>query len=75
MNIDFNNPSPANKVTTELYDITGRLVMRQHYSSMPAGPNTLRLNGIRSNLNGVYIVALKINGQIVQTVKMLRNKK
>jgi hypothetical protein len=75
MNIDFNNPSPANKITAELYDLTGRLVMRQHYSSMPAGSNTLRLNSIRSNINGVYIVALKINGRIVQTVKMLRNKK
>jgi hypothetical protein len=75
MNIDFNNPSSANKVTAEIYDLTGRLVMRQHYSSMPAGQNTLRLNNTGSNTNGVYIVALKIDGRIVQTVKMLRNKK
>lgn len=75
MNIDFNNPSPANKVTAEVYDLTGRLVMRQHYNSMPAGQNTLRVNSIRSGMNGVYIVALKIDGRIVQTVKMLRNKK
>jgi large repetitive protein len=74
MNIDFNNPVASNKVTAEIYDLTGRLVMRQHYSSMPAGQNTLRLNGIGSNVNGVYIVALRINGKIVQTVKMLRNK-
>ena len=48
--------------------------MRQNYSSMPAGHNTLRLNGIRSNTNGVYIVALRSMVKIVQTVKMLRNK-
>ena len=75
MNIDFNNPVASNKVTAEIYDITGRLVMRQHYSSMPAGQNTLRLNNVRADINGVYIVALRINGKIVQTVKMLRNKK
>ena len=75
MNIDFNNPVASNKVTAEIYDITGRLVMRQHYSSMPAGRNTLRLNNVRADINGVYIVALRINGKIVQTVKMLRNKK
>jgi fibronectin type 3 domain-containing protein len=75
MNIDFNNPVASSKVTAEVYDLTGRLVMRQHYNGMPAGANTLRLNSIRSNINGVYIVALRINGKIVQTMKMLRNKK
>lgn len=75
MNIDFNNPSASNKVTAEVYDLTGRLVYRQNYSSMPAGANTLRLNSIGANGNGVYIVALKMNGKIVQTVKMLRNKR
>jgi fibronectin type 3 domain-containing protein len=75
MNIDFNNPVASNKVTAEIYDLTGRLVMRQHYSNMPAGQNTLRLNNVRSDINGVYVVALRINGKIVQSVKMLRNKK
>jgi fibronectin type 3 domain-containing protein/poly(3-hydroxybutyrate) depolymerase len=75
ISIDFNNPVASNKVTAEVYDLTGRLIMREHYSSMPAGPNTLRLNSIRSNLNGIYIVALKINGKITQTVKMMRYKK
>jgi antitoxin component YwqK of YwqJK toxin-antitoxin module len=74
MNIDFTNPSPTNKITAEVYDLNGRLVYRQNYSSMPAGRNTLRLNGVGSGNNGVYIVALKMNGKIVQTVKMLRNK-
>ena len=75
MNIDFNNSSAANKISAEIYDITGRLVLKQLYNSMPAGQNTLRLNGIRSGINGVYILALKINGKIVQTTKTLRSKK
>jgi hypothetical protein len=74
MNIDFTNPTATNKVTAEVYDLSGRLVYRQNYSSMPAGRNTLRLNGVGLGNNGVYIVALKMNGKIVQTVKMLRNK-
>ncbi|HUQ67504.1 MAG TPA: fibronectin type III domain-containing protein [Flavitalea sp.] len=75
MNIDFNNSVNGSKVSADVYDLTGRLVMRQNYSNMPAGLNTLRLNGIRSGMNGVYIMALRINGKIVQTVKMLRSKK
>jgi len=75
MNVDFYNPSGTNKISAEVYDLTGRLVLRQNYSSMPAGHNTLRLDGIRSNTNGVYIVAFKVNGKIVQAVKMLRNKR
>ena len=74
MNIDFNNPVASNKVTAEVYDITGRLIMRQHYNDVPAGANTLRLTNVRAGINGVYIVALRINGKIVQTMKMLRHK-
>jgi fibronectin type 3 domain-containing protein len=75
MNIDFNNPVAGSKISTDVYDLSGRLVYRQNYSSMPAGLNTLRLNGIGTSRNGVYLVALKIDGRIVQTVKMLRNKR
>ncbi|MBL7697186.1 MAG: fibronectin type III domain-containing protein [Chitinophagaceae bacterium] len=72
INIDFTNPSATGKVSTEIYDLTGRLVYRQNYSSMPAGVNTIRINGIRSAGKGVFIVALKIDGKIVRSVKMLR---
>lgn len=74
INIDFTNPSATSKISTEMYDLTGRLVYRQNYSSMPAGSNSIRINAINTGGRGVYVVALKIDGKIVRSVKMLRNK-
>ncbi|HUQ64902.1 MAG TPA: fibronectin type III domain-containing protein [Flavitalea sp.] len=74
INIDFDNLSASNKISAEIYDITGRLVMMQHYSSVPAGKNTLRVSNIRSNGTGVYVVALKVNGKTFQAVKLIRRK-
>lgn len=74
-NIDFTNSSTANKITTEVYDLHGKLIYRRNYNSMPAGPNTLRILPAEANMQtGMYIVALKINGQIVSTVKMVHGR-
>jgi hypothetical protein len=76
INIDFNNSSTGNKISAEVYDMYGRLVHRQNYNTIPAGRNTLRINSIHSGVRtGVFIVALKVNGKVVQTMKMLRNQK
>jgi fibronectin type 3 domain-containing protein len=74
MNIEFNNPSASSKLMAEVYDVSGRLVYKQTYSGIPAGRNTLRLNSIGLGNNGVYIVALRMNGKIFKSVKVMRNK-
>jgi methionine-rich copper-binding protein CopC len=74
LNIDFNNAVASDKITAEVYDVAGRLVHRQHYSDVPAGNNTLRISQIRSSERGMFMVVLKVNGKIIHTRKMLRNK-
>jgi len=72
MNIDFINPSESNKVTAEVYDLTGRLIFRKDYNRIPAGRNVLRISGIGSEKTSIYIVALKINGKICKSIKMIK---
>ncbi len=76
ISIDFNNTSVGNKISAEVYDISGKLVYRQNYGGIPAGRNTLKVNTAGLGINkGMFIVALKVNGKVEQTIKMLRNKK
>ncbi|HUQ67486.1 MAG TPA: fibronectin type III domain-containing protein [Flavitalea sp.] len=75
VNLDFNNDAAGNRISTEVYDLAGRLVYRKDFNSLPAGRNVLVLNGIEQTKNtSVCLVALKVNGKVAQTIKLLRNK-
>jgi len=75
VNLDFNNDAAGNRVSAEVYDLTGRLVYRRDFNGLGVGRNILVLNGIEQTKNtSVCIVALRVNGKVVQTVKLLRNK-
>jgi hypothetical protein len=71
INLDFNNPD-GGRVSADVYDLNGRLVHRQEYGVVPRGMNTLKIGSIRASGKGMYFVALKINGKVVQVTKMLR---
>ena len=73
VSLDFFNQSAGDKISPELYDMTGRLVVRQEFNKLPVGNNTLRLTGIEVNrATSLCLVALRVNGTIVQTVKVVR---
>jgi len=75
INLDFHNQSPSDRITAEVYDLNGRLVARRDYNSLPAGRNILQLSGIeQTRASSVCLVALKVNGKIVSTAKLLRAK-
>ncbi|MBL7697145.1 MAG: fibronectin type III domain-containing protein [Chitinophagaceae bacterium] len=76
VNLEFNNDAATNKVSAEVYDLTGRIVYRREFKNLAAGRNVLVLNGIeQSKATTVCLVALKVNGQIVRTMKLLRNNR
>jgi chitodextrinase len=76
INLEFNNTSAGNHIAVDIYDMTGRVVFRNNFGSMPAGANTLRLNTAAGKLNtGVYMVTLKVNGLPVQSTKMIKDRK
>jgi fibronectin type 3 domain-containing protein/pimeloyl-ACP methyl ester carboxylesterase len=73
INLDFYNKSAGDRISAEVYDLTGRLVLRQDFSTLPVGRNLLQLRNIEVNkATSLCLVALKVNGKIVQTAKMVR---
>jgi poly(3-hydroxybutyrate) depolymerase len=73
INIDFFNKSTGDDITAEVYDLSGRLILRKEYRTLPAGANTLRLTDISSTkATSVNLVALKVNGRIVKTATVMR---
>jgi fibronectin type 3 domain-containing protein len=76
INLDFFNKSAGDRISAEVYDLTGRLVLRQEFSKLPAGKNLLQLRNIEvTKATSLGLVALKVNGKIVQTAKMIRTIK
>jgi hypothetical protein len=74
VNLDFTNDAAGNRIATEVYDLSGRLVYRKDFNNLAPGRNILVLNGIEQMKNtSVCLVALRVNGKVVQTVKLLRN--
>jgi len=74
-NVDLYNSSAANRITTEVYDVAGRLIQRREFSNVSPGNNTLKINESSSMNPGVYIVMVRVNGQIVQSSKLVKIKK
>jgi hypothetical protein len=74
VNVDFTNDAAGNRIAAEVYDLAGRLVYRKDFNNLAAGRNILVLNGIEQTKNtSVCLIALRVNGKVVQTVKLLRN--
>ena len=75
LSIDFYNNAAGNQVSVDIYDLTGRLVYRRNAGNGPVGPNTLRLNIENSGFtSGLYVVKLNINGQTVNTAKLVKSR-
>jgi hypothetical protein len=74
-NVDIYNSSSANRITTEIFDLAGRSIYRRNFNNVSAGNNTLRIGQSVSMKPGVYIVMVKVNGQIVQSSKLVKIKK
>jgi hypothetical protein len=76
LNIEFYNNAAGNKVVVDLYDMSGRLVYRRNAGSMPVGQNKLNLNVENSGFTpGVYVVKLVVNGQTLNTAKLIKSRK
>lgn len=74
-NVDLYNTSAANRISTEVYDMSGRLIQRREFSNVSPGNNTLKVNESAGMHPGVYIVMVRVNGQIVQSSKLVKIKK
>ncbi|MEO8583713.1 MAG: T9SS type A sorting domain-containing protein, partial [Flavitalea sp.] len=75
INIDFNNSAENNRISADIYDLSGRLSYHKEYGNLPAGNNTLRISTSESAMTtGVYMVTLNVNGKVVQANKVIKTK-
>ena len=76
VNIEFYNSAAGNKVTIDMYDMSGRLVYRRNAGNVPVGQNKLSLSVQDSGFTpGVYLVKLNVNGQTLSTAKLVKSRK
>lgn len=71
--VDFYNATPGNMISSELYDISGRLVQRNNYNQLPAGHNILQMRTPGYGRN-IYLLTLKVNGKIIHSGKLIQRK-
>jgi hypothetical protein len=75
INVDINNNTSSNRITADIYDITGRLATRQEFDYLPAGFNTIAVRTSGVNMPaGMYVMSIRINGQIISTKQLLKQK-
>lgn len=70
--VDVYNSSASNRISAEIFDVTGRKVHSQIFGDAGAGNNTLRINGHSSWKPGVYFVMVRVNGKVVQLGKVMK---
>lgn len=73
--ITFYNNQANDPIAIEVYDPQGRRTYSRDYGARPAGNNTITISSYEARMrSGVYLVALKINGKLVKTVKVIKNR-
>jgi hypothetical protein len=73
VNLDFNNESENNRISIEVYDLSGRIGYRRMLGQLPKGGNTIRLSAAEAGLKtGIYILTLSVNGKPIQANKVIR---
>lgn len=71
--IDYDHKDPNDQVRAEVYDVNGKVVLAKDYSSLPVGPNQIRLSGFTwSGQTSMYYVTIKVNGKVASVNKMMR---
>jgi chitodextrinase/pimeloyl-ACP methyl ester carboxylesterase len=73
VSMDFVNESENDRVSVEVYDLSGRLSYKRMFGQMPKGAATLRVNASDANMStGVYIITLSVNGKVKQAGKVIK---
>jgi dienelactone hydrolase len=73
--ITFFNNQENDPVAIEVYDPQGRRTYSKDYGARPAGNNSITISSFEARMrSGIYLVALKMNGKLVKTVKIIKNR-
>lgn len=74
LQVRFNSTSATGRIMIEMYDTYGRLMYRKDFGTRPPGNNIIVISSYSTNLRiGVYLLTLKIDGERIKTVKVLKS--
>jgi len=72
-NIAFDNPAGTDKVTAEIYDVTGKLVYSKYFGNISAGKTILTMDtGGKQLVAGVYFVRLDVKGRPRKVIQLMK---
>jgi len=76
LNITYYNSSISNSVSAGLYDVSGKLIHKELFKSIPAGSSILKLNlkDARSITDGIYFLKIDVNGVPLKILKLSKSK-
>lgn len=71
--VEFNNEKASDRISLDVYDLNGRLVLSKNPGKLFVGRNslTVRIND-KNVIPGIYMVRLGVNGRIVKTYKIVK---
>lgn len=74
--MEFYNQFSTNDITIGIYNLNGISVYANHAGKLPFGNNIVKINLTGIDIkDGVYLLQLRNNGNILKTVKMVKMKK
>lgn len=76
LDIAYYNHSPGNNVTAGLYDLSGKMILKENFQNIPAGASTLKFNLKKSPsmANGIYFLKIDVNGIPFKVLKLVKSK-
>jgi hypothetical protein len=74
LQLRFNNTSATGQISVDMFDTYGRLIFRQNFGTRPTGNNILVIHGFSTNLRiGMYLLAMKVDGEKLKTLKVIKS--
>jgi fibronectin type 3 domain-containing protein len=74
LQLKFNNANATGRVMVDIHDSYGRLMYRREYGQLALGTNIIVINSFSTNMrDGLYLVSLRIDGERIQTVKVIKS--
>lgn len=72
--MNFYNRQATDHIDIAIHDPEGRILFRRSYGTHPVGSTNLEITGFESGMRtGVYIATLIVNGEVVQSFKLVKS--
>ena len=75
LTVQYFGVTSSNKVSVGVYDMSGRMVLRQLFGNVSQGLNTFNINLNKQMMPGLYLIKLDVDGKQLKIWKMIKEKR